>query len=371
MSTILCLNNYDIGQYAEDSPSSPDHFLYGINHLNRLGYRIVVGGDATWRMLHWIHSAASRLRLPIPLGDLHRQWNALPELARADLIYSPCDSVVQGLCYLRAVGLLRIPIVCLAHHPVEHGKLQALRRPWVRLALRGIDAFPSLSRGVANEINRLAAGRRLSQPLPWGPDLKYYPPYTPPGRGVIAAGRTGRDFDTFGAAASRTTSPATIVCPAANVSPAFQSFGANVTVLSHPNPIHFTYPQLIDMYTRARAIAIPMQAVFGLCGLTSLVDALAMGRAVVMTRNRLIDIDVERERIGFWVDAGDTEGWRRALQFIEDYPQEADAMGRRARQLAEERVNSRLFGEQIAAIIGRLVPRPNAVRLPAAVGGAS
>ncbi len=356
MATILCLNNYDLRGYPNDNRPAPDHFLYGVNHLHRLGYQIVVGGDETRRVLQWVHSAAAAARLPIHLGDLHRQWNALAELARADLVYSPCDSVAQGLSYLRAVGLLRVPIVCVAHHPPLGGQLRALRRPWVRLALRGVDAFPSLSRCVADELNQLAPGRHLSEPLPWGPDLTFYPPYTPPGRGVISAGRTGRDFVTFGIAASRTTSPATIVCPSSYITPEFREFGPNVAVLDDPNPIHFSYRQLVDMYARARAIAIPMQAVSGLCGLTSLLDALGMGRAVVMTRNRLIDIDVEKEGIGFWVNPGDVEGWQRAIQFLDDNAEEAVAMGRRARRLAEERYNSRVFGERIAEIVGRFLP---------------
>jgi glycosyltransferase involved in cell wall biosynthesis len=355
MPTVLCLNNYDIGWFAQDPPSSPNHFLFGIDHLHRRGLRVVVCEDTTRRLLNWLQSFAARARLPIRLGDLSQQWNALAELRSADLIYSPCDSVVWGLCYLRAAGLLGVPIICLAHHPILRGRARAFRRLWVRLALRGVDAFPSLSTGVADEINRLAPGRALSRPLPWGPDLDFYPLYQPSGRGVVSAGRTGRDFDTLGAAASATTCPVTIICPASYVTPTFRGFTPNVTVLAHENPIHLTYPQLIEHYTAARAIAIPMAPTFGLCGLTSLLDALAMGRAVIMTRNPLIDIDVELEGIGFWVAPGDIAGWARALQFVEDQPAQVEEMGRRARRLAEDRYNSRAFGEQLYDSVSRLL----------------
>jgi glycosyltransferase involved in cell wall biosynthesis len=362
MPTVLCLNNYDVGWFAQDPPSSPNHFLYGIDQLHRRGFRVTVCGDRSWRLLTWLQRLTAKAHLPIPLGDLSRQWNALPELRTADLIYSPCDSVVWGLSYLRAAGLLRIPVVCLAHHPLLRGRARVVRRPWVRLALRGIDAFPSLSTAVADEINRLAPGRGLSRPLPWGPDLNYYPPYNPPGRGVVSAGRTGRDFDTLGAAASMTTSPVTIICPASCVTLAFRRFGPNVTVLAHENPIHYTYPQLIEKYTAARAIAIPMVPASGLCGLTSLLDALAMGRAVIMTRNSLIDINIESEGIGFWVGPGDTAGWERAIRFFEEHPAEAEAMGRRARRLAEDRYNSGAFAEELYDIVAGLLHRNAAAR---------
>lgn len=356
MRTILCLNNYDVSRFAEDNRPSPDHFLYGLNYLHRRGYRILTGDERTHGFLAWVQRVSLCMHLPISLGDLSRQYDALGRLHGVDLIYSPCDSVVQGLCYLRAIGLLRIPIVCLAHHPQEYGRLKAWRRPGVRWALRGVDAFPSLSRGVADEINRLATRRELSSVLAWGPDLSFYPEFTPPGRGIVSAGRTARDFVTFGRAASQTNSPTRIICPQSYIVPEFATFADHVRLDCHADPVHYSYLQLIEAYAQARAVAIPMHSVFGLCGLTSLVDALGMGRAVVMTRNRLIDIDIEAERIGFWIEPGDVAGWRRAIQYLEDNPHEAEQMGRRARRFAEEKANSQIFGEQIATIIERLLP---------------
>jgi glycosyltransferase involved in cell wall biosynthesis len=352
MKKILCLNNYDLSWFDEHTPTLPNHYLYGINYLHERGDRIAIGGGESRRFLHAVQEVMTRLHFPVPLGDLSRQWNALPEIRGADVIYTPCGSVAQILCYLRAIGVIRTPIVCLAHHPPLRGRLQLLRRPWVRLGLKGLAAFPSLSRVVASEINKLTPGRNLSTSLPWGPDLGFYPTYSPPGHGVISAGRTGRDFVTFGVAASKTGYPATIVCPSAYVTAEFKQFGPNLTVLSHFNPDHFTYSQLIAMYAGARAIAIPMMSTTGsLCGLTSLLDALAMGRAVIMTHNPFIDIDIEAEKIGLWVPPNDTVGWQKAIQFIADHPDQAEAMGQRGRCLAEERYNSRKFADCLFRII--------------------
>ena len=355
MNTILILNNYDIGSFAEDRLPFPDQFYYGINYLYKRGDKIVVPGENRRRLLSMIESINRRLRLHIPLGDLSQQWNMLPELRSADLIYSPCDSVAQVLCYLRALGLIKIPVICLAHHPPLQGSASFIRRPWVKLALHGVSAFPSLSRAVANQINALATCRQLSTALKWGPDLNYYPPYHPGRRGVIAAGRTGRDFVTFGRAASLTSSEITIVCPSSYVVDEFKEFRPNVTVLANPDEMHFTYTELFEMYSASQAIAIPMAEAPGLCGLTSLLDALGMGRAVLMTRSPLIDIAIEEEGIGLMVDPGDAEGWRRAIQFIEDNPDEAQAMGYRARKFAEERCNSQLFAKSLLKIVDRVL----------------
>ncbi len=185
MKKILILNNYDIRSFAENRPEFPDHFFFGINYLHKRGDKIVALGENRKCLLSMIETVNRRLRLHIPLGDLSQQWNILPELRSADLIYSPCDSVTQFLCYLQAVGLIKIPIVCLAHHPPLQGRASFIRRPFVRLALQGVSAFPSLSRTVASQINLLAGNRQLSSALLWGPDLNYYPPYRPGRSGVI------------------------------------------------------------------------------------------------------------------------------------------------------------------------------------------
>jgi glycosyltransferase involved in cell wall biosynthesis len=88
-----------------------------------------------------------------------------------------------------------------------------------------------------------------------------------------------------------------------------------------------------------------------LAGLTSLTDALGCGKPVIMTRHPLIDIDLEKEGIGRWVNPGDVTGWIDALCWFRDNPGEAAAMGNRALQLARERFNSKRFAEQIAGIL--------------------
>ena len=355
MSTILILNNYDIRSFAEDPPAYPGQFLFGVDYLHKRGDRIVALGENRRRLLRMIESINRGLRLHIPLGDLSQQWNSLPEVRSADLIYSPCGTVAQSLCYLRALGLIRIPIVCLAHHPLQRGRASFIRWPWVKLALQGTAAFPSLSRAVASQINLLAGGRQLSSALPFGPDLNYYPPFQPGRGGVISAGRTGRDFVTFGRAASRTSSSVTIICPPECMVAEFEEFRSNVKVLASPREKEFTHRELFEMYHANHAIAIPMVEGPSLCGLSSLIDALGMGRAVIMTRHPLIDIDIEAEGIGFSIAPGDTEGWQRAIQFIEDNPDEAQAMGYRARRLAETRRNSRLFAKALLGIIDRVL----------------
>jgi phosphoribosylcarboxyaminoimidazole (NCAIR) mutase len=68
----------------------------------------------------------------------------------------------------------------------------------------------------------------------------------------------------------------------------------------------FNYPEMMAAYLTARVIAIPLEkSDVSLAGLTSLVDAMAIGRPVIMTRNPFIDLDIEAQGIGRWVEPGD------------------------------------------------------------------
>jgi glycosyltransferase involved in cell wall biosynthesis len=99
------------------------------------------------------------------------------------------------------------------------------------------------------------------------------------------------------------------------------------------------------------AIAIPLFSQNTLAGLTSLMDALGLGRAVLMTRNRHLHIDIEAEGIGFWLEPGDVSGWQYRLDWIADHPAEVAAMGRRARTMAEGVYNSESFAKKVASIL--------------------
>ena len=82
-----------------------------------------------------------------------------------------------------------------------------------------------------------------------------------------------------------------------------------------------------------------------------------MGKPVIMTRNPYVDIDIEKEGIGRWVDPGDVDGWREAIQWFADHEEEARAMGERARMLVDNGLNSSTFADQIMDIFDRILKR--------------
>jgi hypothetical protein len=261
---------------------------------------------------------------------------------------------VQILASLRGFGLFQSPVVAVAHHPPVGGRLAWLRRWFFRRETRGTDRYPALSSGVAEAV-RAGSGRGpgYAPVLAWGPDLGYYERFrTGADVGVaMATGRTGRDWAAFGRGATQAGTAARIFCLAGDVRPEFSGFGPNVRVDVHEREADLPYPRLLAALAGARVIAVPLAAGPALGGLTSIADALGLGKPLLVTRHPLLDLDIEAEGIGRWVAPGDAEGWGAGLRWFDAHPREAAEMGRRARGLAEARLNSRLFSDRIAGIL--------------------
>jgi glycosyltransferase involved in cell wall biosynthesis len=196
--------------------------------------------------------------------------------------------------------------------------------------------------------------------------VDFYGPWTPPGAGVIATGRTGRDFKTFALAAACSSSSATIIGLRGQLDdPAFRGKEC-LRVIEAPNeePVPgerrgwLKYPELCSHMRSHAAIAIPLFAQSSLAGVTSLMDALGLGRAILMTRNVHVDVDIEAERIGFWLEPGDVRGWADRLKWIAANPVEVAEMGERARRLAEQRLNSAAFAHGLTRIFERALGGP-------------
>jgi hypothetical protein len=334
---------------AGDARQWPDHIWYGLGHFARRGYQaVVIETSLATPALRVADRVQQRGRWRA-VGNVNQQLQVLRRRHEIDLIYVPCEDQrhIVLLRLLRAARVLRVPIVCIAHHQlrVAPGRRQAL----LKAVVRGTDAFPALSSAAMSEINSFAHDHARSVALRWGPDAHFYGKPTA-GRGVIAAGRTHRDFETLAAAASSTGVATRIFCLEGQAPTHPERFAANVEIVAQPEDRWMTTRELLPNLSAAAVHAIPLLRTDYMCGITSLLDALALGKPVIMTRNRHIDIDIEREGIGHWVELGDVEGWRRELEWFAKHEAEAGDMGRRARALVDSGLNSESFADAVMDI---------------------
>lgn len=107
-----------------------------------------------------------------------------------------------------------------------------------------------------------------------------------------------------------------------------------------PSDVKLSYQlnplQLRSLYQRALFVVIPLHDVVSDCGVTALTEAMAMGKAVILTRTQgQVDILLDAVH-GIYVPPGDPSSLRSAIEYLVAHPAEAQRMGRAGRALVEQ-----------------------------------
>jgi glycosyltransferase involved in cell wall biosynthesis len=118
------------------------------------------------------------------------------------------------------------------------------------------------------------------------------------------------------------------------------------------------YLELRDLYARSRFVVMPLKEADFDAGVTSITEAMAMGKAVIATRIRG-QVDVLHDGVeGLYVPAGDPAALRKAIDHLQRHPDEAARMGAAGRAAVIERHRLDDFARAIAEIsLGQ--PAPN------------
>lgn len=323
----------------------PGHLLYGLPLLEKQGIRSI---------MHRHRYIANRLKLMLYVS---RQILGCKE--KYDLLYGTSFRGLELIIFLRALGLYRKPIVIWHHTALRRSK-----RRWKELVsrffYRGIDHMFLFSHKLIEDSRRLhkVPDSKL-QLIHWGPDLAFYDhlmqekgmPSGEKRTGYISTGKENRDIDTLLQAFNGRPEPLDIYiakeCGGVNYEEII-----NRHTLSSNIQVHYTdgvIPyELARKVARRKFIVIPCLEYSYTVGLTTLVEAFALGMPVICSRNPNFEMDIDKERIGMTVPYGDVEGWKQALEYFATHPEEAEEMGRNARRLAEERFNLEIFSKEIA-----------------------
>lgn len=106
-------------------------------------------------------------------------------------------------------------------------------------------------------------------------------------------------------------------------------------------PPHITvgpkpYPELRDLYARARFVVLPLYPTDTDNGVTAMTEAMAMGKAVICTR-----VDGQRDVLehgvnGLFVPPRDPAALRSAIEYLWTRPDECERMGREGRKRVEQ-----------------------------------
>lgn len=330
----------------------PGHFLYGATHLKKHGVNVVLhrhaGHSSRWHMM------------------LDTAWQVLRRGRACDAVYATSFRGLELIVLLRALRLFRKPVI-LWHHQAVRTASHPLREAFARLFYRGIDRMFFFSNKLIEDSLRSPKARReRMQLVHWGADLDFYDRLlaregTANRAGFISTGKEHRDMPTLVQAFERSGQPLDIYIARNEGGENYadilgrQSIPPNVRV-------HFIrgfVPYELSLKVcRSRCIVICCLQTDYTVGLTTLVEALALGLPVICSRNPNFAFDIDREGVGIAVPYYDTAGWTEAVDRLAAHPDEAEAMGRRARRLAETTFNLEVCAREVAQALLTFSPKP-------------
>ena len=173
------------------------------------------------------------------------------------------------------------------------------------------------------------------------------------------------------------------------------------TALDAPRPANvevnsYNYQELRDLFSRAAIVAVPVDDVDFQAGITTILEAMAMGKPVIAThtygqtdvvedrrsvtrgteertrpisllRNVADEEAVPIEPNGFYVPPKDPEALQRAITFLLDNPERRAELGAAGRRLVERLMSVDQFADRIARVVDTVVARAKTRRSPSTV----
>ena len=315
----------------------PSHFLYGALQLADHNIDVV-----------WHHQKHTYKRLR---DMIVATWKVLTCRKPYDVLYGTHTLGIEPVILLRALGLFRHPIVVWHHQPIVKAK-NPLREAFARIFYRGMDHMIFFSEKLMQDslLSKKADPKRMSM-VHWGADLNYYDSLPRTEEVLfISTGKELRDYETLLKAFQETGLPLTLY-----VEKKRQAYFEGLNLLGPNIDIHYgdrPIPHEIALLVaQSQCVCICCQKSSYTVGLTTVVEALALGLPILCTRNPQMPMDIEAEGCGFWLEPQDIEGWKEKLQYIANHPEEAKAMGRKGRLLAEKYYNVEQCGKEVAELI--------------------
>lgn len=346
MKKILSIG-YSLDRTSQEVASGrlPSQLLYGMWQLQKDEYEVKY-------ISHSNEYKAS-------LGSIKDIWNIIS--ISKNLIFIPYvhpNLFFLLLTLLKFLRIIRVPVVGIFHYTIKKHVLYST-------LFRQLDmAFFHSPKNMDECINLKYVRPERCKLLTWGVDIPYYDKIKVDVHSCkfISTGIENRDFSPLLKLDVELSEKVKIILPA-NINKEIKQFvdsnnhnNIDVEYIAQDNSL-FTH--LIQQSKSSMAYLIPIKEdSLNYCvGHTSMVEALALGKPILVTENSYHPIDVEKEGVGIKVRNNDFLEWEKAIRFLLDHSDVAEQMGKRARKLAEERYNINNCSIQLQMAIDSLLKK--------------
>jgi glycosyltransferase involved in cell wall biosynthesis len=276
-------------------------------------------------------------------------YNAYRKMKDYDLVIAWEANTGLPLAFMRTLfGQNRPPLVILNF--VLKGK-PILDTLWLtRFALRSVNHITCVSYQEIEYYSKLLnfpASQCDRIQGPW-----YAHPYEEQtestGEYIFSAGRSHRDYGTLFRAVSNSQIPVIVNARDFNVKGLDKP--SNVTI----NPF-LPYQDFVPLVEQAKLIVLPLYEAKHASGETFLVQTLAAGKPVVVTRTYSTEEIIVDGVNGLLVPPGDVGAMQTAIKFLLDHPEKAKAIGKRARIDYLEKWAFPVVAHQLVQLLHRIV----------------
>jgi glycosyltransferase involved in cell wall biosynthesis len=276
---------------------------------------------------------------------------ALRRLGRFDVVFSDGEHVAIPLALaMRALGIAT-PHLVIGHHLTTRAKTRVFRRFPAHEAMTRILVHSILQAEIAKRELGIPSAKLAY--LPYYADTDFWRPRgVAEDRLVVAAGREHRDYATMAAACGPLDARVFVAAGS------LHSPKAN----SHQPvrwPDNFAcgfadYLALRDLYARASVVVVPLIETDFQAGITTVLEAMSMGKAVVVTTTRGQSQAVHDGVTGIRVPPGDAVQLGDAVRFLLDNPVERRRLGDAARESVLDSFSVEAYAQRLAEHLAEL-----------------
>jgi hypothetical protein len=276
--------------------------------------------------------------------SIRHVFAALSRAKDFDVVFTDGEHLGLPLALLLRALRVGTPQLTIGHNLLRPGKKRVLRCTHVR----PVDRFLTHS---SNQVNTIVTSTRLQwgqlAVVPYGVDTSFWSgSHSGERQGVVmSAGREHRDYKTLVSALPR----------GATLTIADHSFFTPQATRRDPavwpptvQRVALDAQRLRDLYLQAEVVVVPLVESSMPAGITTLLEAMSMGKAIVVTDTSELRGVVRHGETGLLVKPGDTTGMRAAIQRLLSCPSTRRNLGSRARKVAVDRYDVNVYADSLA-----------------------
>jgi glycosyltransferase involved in cell wall biosynthesis len=333
--------------------------LYGLDELRAAGFTVDHDLEPRYEPGARVRAEARVLDRAVRLGggysgDFARVLASADAFNRADVVFSTVDTVGIPLALLGRLGRVRPPVVYAAIGLPE--RLAQLRggpaRRLFAAAFGRLDTVVAYGSSEVDELQGWLDGRGPKvEFVAFGVDQEYFRPQPDAAveHDVVSIGADPRrDFELFLEVARRQPDRAFRVVASSDNARRLGVLPPNVRL-----DVDIPFGRVRDCLLSARVVALPVQENSYSGATTTLLQGMACGKPVVVSRTAAIarGYHLEDDVNCRLVPPGDADAFEQAVLDVLDDPSRAEALGRNARDTVERHLTwTRYTGE-----LGRLL----------------